>query len=132
MYQADPTLTIEQVRLIAEENAKDLGAPGKDGKFGSGLIDSYRIVEKILQNSGLASAFEAYESAVHAEKALIGVQAVSPLAEPLARSIIERAADLDEGQFRSLVITVSQSDSETVKALLNDVVSVRRAREMQK
>lgn len=132
MYQADPTLTIEQVRLIAEETAKDLGAPGKDGKFGSGLIDSYKIVEKILQNSGLASAFEAYESAVHAEKALIGVQAVSPLAEPLARSIIERAADLDEGQFRSLVITVSQSDSDTVKALLNDVVSIRKARELQK
>jgi len=132
MYQADPTLTVEQVRIIAEETAKDLGAPGKDGKFGSGLIDSYKIVEKILQNSGLASAFAAYESAVHAEKALIGVQAVSPLAEPLARSIIERAADLDDGQFRSLAITVDQNGSESSKALLNDAASLRKARELHK
>lgn len=29
MYQADPTLTIEQVRLIAEETAKDLALLAK-------------------------------------------------------------------------------------------------------
>lgn len=127
MYQADPTLTVEQVRLIAEETAKDLGAAGKDGKFGSGLVDSYKIVEKILQNSGLASAFDAYESVLGAEKALIGIQAVSPLAAPLAKSIIERASSLDEGQFRSLSITVSQNGSDAAKALLKEVISTRQA-----
>lgn len=132
MFQADPTLTIEQVRLIAEETAKDLGAPGKDGKFGSGLIDSYKIVEKILQNSGLASAFDAYESAILAEKALIGMQPVSPLAAPLADSIVERACDLDEGQFRALIITVSQNGSASSMALLKEVSANRQAREIHK
>ncbi|EKD82709.1 MAG: Peptidase S8 and S53 subtilisin kexin sedolisin [uncultured bacterium] len=132
MYQADPTLTIDQVRLIAEETAKDLGAAGKDGKFGSGLIDSYKIVEKVLQNSGLASAFDAYESAIHAEKALIGMQAVSPLAAPLARSIVERSLDLDEGQFRALMISVNQNGGEAALALLKEATSARLASQLHK
>ncbi|HMM60612.1 MAG TPA: S8 family serine peptidase, partial [Candidatus Rifleibacterium sp.] len=132
MYQADPTLTIEQVRLFAEETAKDLGAPGKDGKFGSGLVDAYKVVEKILANSNLARAFDAYESAIKAERALIGVQAVSPLAEPLARSIVERACSLDEGQFRSLVITVAQNGGEAAASLLKDAAAARTARELHK
>ena len=132
MYQADPTLTIDQVRLIAEETAKDLGAEGKDGKFGSGLIDAHKIIEKIMQNSGLASAFEAYESAILAERALIGVQAVSPLAEPLARSIVDRACDLDEGQFRALAITVSQNGGAAAAELLKEAASARTARELHK
>jgi len=132
MYQADPTLTIDQVRLIAEETAKDLGAAGKDGKFGSGLIDSFKIVEKVLQNSGLASAFDAYESAIHAEKALMGMQPVSPLAAPLARSIVERSLDLDEGQFRALAISVSQNGGEAAQALLKEAASVRVADQLHK
>ena len=132
MYQADPTLTIDQVRLIAEETAKDLGAEGKDGKFGSGLIDSFKIVEKVLQNSGLASAFDAYESAIHAEKALVGMQPVSPLAAPLARSIVERSLDLDEGQFRALAISVNQNCGEAALALLKEAASVRVANQLHK
>lgn len=130
MYQADPSLSIDQVRLMAEETAKDLGAAGKDGKFGSGLIDSFKIVEKILQNSGLATAFEAYESAIRTERALIGMQAVSPLAAPLARSIIERAGDLDEGQFRALAISVSQNGGPASRALLKEAAAARVAREI--
>lgn len=132
MFQADPTLTLDQVRLIAEENAKDLGAAGKDGKFGSGLVDSYKIVEKILQNSGLASAFDAYESVIRAERALIGMQPVSPLAAPLARSIVERACALDDGQFRALAITVSQNGGEASTSLLKEATSARTAREIHK
>ncbi|NCB38655.1 MAG: hypothetical protein EOM80_07790 [Erysipelotrichia bacterium] len=132
MYQADPTLTIEQARLIAEETAKDLGAAGKDGKFGSGLIDSYKIVEKILQNSGLASAFAAYESVIHTEKALVGMQPVSPLAAPLARSIIERSCTLDDGQFRALAISVAQNGGEASQALLKEATSTRLAREIHR
>ena len=132
MFQADPTLTIEQARLIAEETAQDLGAPGKDQKFGSGLVDSYKLVEKILQNSGLASAFEAYESAIHAERALIGIQPVSPLAAPLARSIIERTCDLDEGQFRALAISVAQNGGEASQNLLREASASRTARELHR
>jgi subtilisin family serine protease len=130
MYQADPSLTIEQVRLVAEETAKDLGAVGKDGKFGSGLIDSLKIVEKILQNSGLVSAFEAYESAIHTEKALVGIQPVSPLAEPLARSIIERSCDLDEGQFRALSLAVQQNGSAAAVELLRQASAARVGRKI--
>ncbi|HNX75375.1 MAG TPA: S8 family serine peptidase [Candidatus Rifleibacterium sp.] len=132
MFQADPTLTIEQARLIAEETALDLGAPGKDPKFGAGLVDSFKLVEKILQNSGLASAFEAYESAIHAERALIGIQPVSPLAAPLARSIIERTCDLDEGQFRALAISVAQNGGEASLSLLREASASRTARELHR
>ncbi|MBU1107093.1 MAG: S8 family serine peptidase [Candidatus Riflebacteria bacterium] len=132
MFQADPTLTVEQVRLIAEETAKDLGAEGKDAKFGSGLIDSFKIVEKVLANSGLASAFDAYESAILSEKALIGMQPVSPLAAPLARSIVERSLDLDEGQFRALVISVNQNGGEAAQALLKTAKSARVANQLHK
>lgn len=130
MFQADPTLTIDQLRLIAEETSKDLGAVGKDGKFGAGLVDSFKIVEKILQNSGLASAFAAYESAIHTEIALMGMQQISPLAAPLARSIIERASDLDEGQFRALTISVAQDGSAAANALLKEAAAARLAREI--
>ncbi len=132
MFQADPTLTIEQARLIAEQTAKDLGAAGKDPKFGSGLVDAYKLVEKILQNSGLSAAFEAYESAILSERALIGVQPVSPLAAPLARSIVERACDLDEGQFRALAISVSQNGGEASANLLREATAARTARELHK
>ncbi len=132
MFQADPTLTIEQARLIAEETAKDLGAAGKDPKFGSGLVDAYKLVEKIMQNSGLSAAFEAYESAILSERALIGVQPVSPLAAPLARSIVERACDLDEGQFRALAISVSQNGGEASASLLREASAARTARELLK
>lgn len=132
MFQADPTLTVDQVRLLAEETALDLGAEGKDGKFGSGLIDSFKIVEKVLQNSGLALAFDAYESSIHAEKALIGMQAVSPLAAPLAHSIVERSLDLDDGQFRALMISVNHNGGAAAQALLKEAASARLANELHK
>ncbi len=132
MFQADPTLSIEQIRLIAEETAKDLGTPGKDGKFGSGLIDAYKIVEKVLQNSELANAYQAYESALNAEAALIGIQTRSPLAEPLAKSIIERTSKLDEGQFRALTLKISDSESEVLKKLFKEACAIRAARNIHK
>ncbi|MGN6331989.1 MAG: S8 family serine peptidase [Motilibacteraceae bacterium] len=36
---ADPTLTAAQTDVRLEQNADDLGAPGKDVEFGSGLLD---------------------------------------------------------------------------------------------
>lgn len=131
-YQADPSLSIEQIRLIAGDTSKDLGAEGPDTKFGDGLINSYKLVEKIIQNCGLASAFAAYESALTAEQALVGIQAVSPLAEPVAKSIIERAKGLDEGQFRAMCISVEETGGEASKQLLKDVLAARTAEAIYK
>lgn len=128
MLQADPSLSIAQMRMIAEETALDLGEEGKDTKFGSGLIDAHKIVGKVLENAMLASAYEAYETAVHAEKALIGTQIVSPLAEPLARSIVERTTDLDEGQFNALSVRVSEEMTESAQALLKAAAAARAIR----
>lgn len=127
MYQADPSLTIEQVRALAEDKATDLGEPGKDGKFGSGLVDAYKIIEKIMKNADLRNAFAAYETSLATEKALIGVTAATPLSAPLANSIIERAKDLDEGQFRALSIDVNEKCGDSAKSLLKDVAAARKA-----
>lgn len=132
VYQADPSISIEQIRLISEDTSIDFGTEGKDGKFGSGLVDAHKLVGKVLQNANLASAFEAYESALHTEKALIGLQAVSPLAEPLANSIIERAKSLDEGQFQALAISVNQGNSDVAKELLKEVTASRIAEQLHK
>lgn len=45
------------------------------------------------------------------------MQPVSPLAAPLAHSIIERAMDLDEGQFKALQVNVTQNGSAAARAL---------------
>ncbi|GAB4284036.1 MAG: hypothetical protein Kow0029_30430 [Candidatus Rifleibacteriota bacterium] len=128
MFQADPALTYEQIRLIAEETSKDLGEEGKDNKFGAGLIDAYAAVKKILENAELANSYLAYEAALNTEYALIGSQAVSPLAAPLARSIIERTARLDEGQYRALCLKVAQECGESAAKLLKEANSLRVAR----
>jgi subtilisin family serine protease len=132
MYQADPALTIEQIRLISEETAKDLGTVGKDGKFGSGLIDAYAAVARVLENAELVSSYQAYETSLQAEYALIGAQPVSPLAAPLASSIIERTAELDEGQFQALCIKVSQNCGESAAQLLKEAKATRVARELNR
>lgn len=130
MYQADPSLTIEQVRLIAEETAKDLGVAGKDGKFGSGLIDAHAAVARVLQNSELTSSYQAYEASLQAELALTGAQPVSLLAAPLAKSIVERSADLDEGQFAALAQKVEQNCGEAAVKLLKEAMALRTARKI--
>jgi subtilisin family serine protease len=130
MYQADPTLTVDQIRLIAEETSKDLGEEGKDGKFGSGLIDAHAAVSRVLENAELVSSYLAYETSLQTEWALIGGQPVSPLAEPLAKSVIERTVQLDEGQFRALSIKVAQNCGEAAEKLLKEASAIRKAREL--
>ena len=132
MYQADPTLTLEQIRLIGEETALDLGTAGKDGKFGSGLIDAHKMVTRALENVELASVYASYESIISAEKALVGIQAVSPLAAPLAKSIIIRTSKLDDGQFNALVLKVNASNNSAAKALLKEAKALRVANELHK
>lgn len=52
LYQAKPDLTIEEVSQILESTALDLGTPGKDNDFGSGRVDAYQAVTRVL-NSGV-------------------------------------------------------------------------------
>lgn len=132
MFQADPTLTIEQIRLLTEEDAIDLGESGKDNKFGSGLIDAYASVKRVIENARLASVYEAYENALHAERALIGVQIDSPLVAPLATSIIQRTAELDDGEFMALSIRVNQTMTESAQTLLKEAATIRAASQIRR
>lgn len=130
MYQADPTLTIAQVRLLAEETALDLGDKGKDPKFGSGLIDSYKIVKKVLKKARLVDSYRQYEAAVKLEKALAGTQNDSPLAAPLAKYITFKTAELTDSEFEALSISVEKECSKAAKKLLRDGRNLRKAREL--
>jgi len=124
--QADPALTIDQVRAVAESTAVDLGNPGKDTKFGSGRFNALACITKVLQGSSLHASYQAYESSLATERALIGVQAFSPLAGPLARSIIQRTCALDEGEIRELTDRL-RTGSVTVKSLFREALRVRQA-----
>lgn len=129
MLQADPSLTIEQMRLLTEEEAIHLGQEGKNTHFGSGLIDAYASVKRVLRNAHLASSYEAYESALRAEKAFVGVQIDSPLVTPLAESIIKRTAELDDGEFASLSISVNEM-SDSAQQLLKEAAAYRTANQI--
>lgn len=132
MLQANPNLKIEQVRAIAEATAIDLGTPGKDIKFGSGRFDALACLKKVLETANPAATFQAYESALLTEKALVGIQANAPLSAPLARSIIVRCQSLDEGEIKSLQAFVTENCNDSAKALLNQALTNRKANEIQK
>jgi subtilisin family serine protease len=125
MLQANPALTIDQVRKIAEDTAVDLGTPGKDNKFGSGRFDAMACMKKVMEGANLAHSFKAYESALTAETSLVGVQANSPLAAPLADSIIDRCRTLDEGEFNTLQKDVQAGCGEAAQLLLKKSIQVR-------
>lgn len=132
MLQANPKLTIEQVRSLGESTAIELGAPGKDNKFGSGRFDAVECIKKVLENASLEATFAAYDRALSAEVALVGVQQVSPLAAPLARSIVIRCKSLDDGEFRALNISVENSGSQAAKNLLKQAAAARQGENLQK
>ena len=131
MLQANPKLTIEQVRNLGESTAIDLGTAGKDNKFGSGRFDAVECIKKVLTNASLEAAFAAYDRALAAEVALVGVQSSSPLAGPLARSIVIRCKSLDDGESRSLNISVANSGSQAAQKLLQEAAAVRQGENLQ-
>lgn len=132
MLQANPKLTIEQVRSLGESTAIDLGAAGKDNKFGSGRFDAVECIKKVMENASLEAAFAAYDRALAAEVALVGVQSISPLAAPLARSLVIRCKSLDDGEFRALNISVENSGSQAAKNLLKEAAAIRQGDNLQK
>ncbi len=132
MLQANPKLTIEQVRSLAESTAIDLGAAGKDNKFGSGRFDAVECIKKVLETSSMEAAFAAYDRALSAEVALVGVQQVSPLAAPLARSLVLRCQGLDDGEFRALSIAIENGGSQAGMKLIKEAAALRQAENLQK
>lgn len=102
MLQAKPKMSLLQIRSIAESTAIDLGDPGKDNLYGSGRYDAHACIKKVMTVVSLSENFAAYEEALQTEKALFGINHVSPLAAPLAISLLHRVKALDAGEFRAL------------------------------
>ncbi|MBF0407719.1 MAG: S8 family serine peptidase [Candidatus Riflebacteria bacterium] len=123
MLQANPKITISEMREIAEATAIDLGDKGKDNKFGSGRFDALACITKIVPQTPPANVVEGYKMALETEQALIGKTQISPLAAPMATYMIEKAKTLDSGEFNSLRNQYS-SDS-TVTKLLNQAAAAR-------
>ena len=49
MKQAAPTLTTEFASRVLQETSLDRGAEGKDNKYGAGIVDALRAVEKLKE-----------------------------------------------------------------------------------
>jgi len=45
LHAAKPSLTVDQIEKILADTSLDLGTPGKDTRFGSGLIDAFKAVQ---------------------------------------------------------------------------------------
>jgi bacillopeptidase F len=50
MREANPNLTVNQIKNIMLDTADDLGDPGNDNTYGYGLVDAYRCVVTALRN----------------------------------------------------------------------------------
>jgi len=48
MLQADPEIDHDRVAEILEETALELGAPGKDGAYGSGRVNAFEAVQLVM------------------------------------------------------------------------------------
>ncbi|MBF0407855.1 MAG: S8 family serine peptidase [Candidatus Riflebacteria bacterium] len=103
MLQANPKLSISEIRQIAEESSVDLGEKGKDKMFGSGRIDAFACISRILETTSFENLISGYQSALEKEKSLNNNPAVSPLAEPMEHYLIEKAKSLNEAEFNSLM-----------------------------
>ncbi|MBF0406725.1 MAG: S8 family serine peptidase [Candidatus Riflebacteria bacterium] len=102
MLQANPKLTIPEIREIAEKTSIDKEEPGKDNAYGSGRIDAFACISEVVAKAPVANLFEGYMMALEAEKSYQMLSNSSPLAAPMAKYIIEKSRNLDEGEFISL------------------------------
>ncbi len=125
MLQAKPKMSLLQIRSIAESTAIDLGEAGKDNIYGSGRFNAHACISKVMTVVRLSENFAAYEEALLTEKALVGVGPVSPLAGPLAASLLQRAKGLDAGEFRALKLEFAEESA--AGRLLAEAARLRNA-----
>jgi len=125
MLQAKPKMSLLQIRSIAESTAIDLGDAGKDNIYGSGRFDAHACISKVMTVVRLSENFAAYEEALLTEKALVGVGPLSPLAGPLAASLLQRARDLDAGEFRAIKLEFAEESA--AGRLLAEAARLRNA-----
>ncbi len=130
LFQADPSLTPEDVMKILASTALDLGDSGKDNKFGFGLMDSAKAVKAVLAKTRLINSYRHYEETLAKEKALTGVQTRSMLAAPLATYIIEASAELSDKEFEALSDEVLKNCGTSAKKVLKDAEDLRTARKL--
>ncbi|MBF0544163.1 MAG: S8 family serine peptidase [Candidatus Riflebacteria bacterium] len=123
MLQANPKITITEIRKIAEDTSVDLGKKGKDNLYGAGRIDAFACISKIAPQTPLENIVEGYKMALETEYALCGKQVISPLAAPTASYIIEKTKSLDDGEFSSLN-KLYDKDS-LIKGILKQAEAVR-------
>jgi subtilisin family serine protease len=56
VLQKRPDLTLQAARKLLAESARDLGSPGPDAEFGSGLVDARAALERAAEPAGAAAA----------------------------------------------------------------------------
>lgn len=54
LYQANPSMTIEQARDLLERTAEDKGEPGKDNTFGSGRTNAFAAAQILVSGGKIA------------------------------------------------------------------------------
>jgi len=52
MRQANPNLSVNEIKQVIYDTAFDLGNPGEDNSYGWGMIDAYEAVLAIMGNTG--------------------------------------------------------------------------------
>ncbi len=57
MYEANPDLSVEQVKEIIFSTAFNLGSPGEDNQYGWGMIDAFEAVQEALSTTSLTFSF---------------------------------------------------------------------------
>jgi len=50
IYQANPDISISEIWDVLEATAKDLGESGKDNTFGSGRVDAFAAIQRLLDS----------------------------------------------------------------------------------
>jgi subtilisin family serine protease len=55
--EANPDLSVDQVKQIIYDSARDVGANGKDNDYGYGIVDAYEAVQMALATATLSFAF---------------------------------------------------------------------------
>jgi subtilisin family serine protease len=57
MLQANPELSVEEVKQILYDTAFDLGSPGEDNDYGWGMVDAFEAVQTALSTVSLVFSF---------------------------------------------------------------------------